>query len=110
MPVSPSMTASQLATFMASTKQKAAAVVDKRNGVIGVVSARDILTRVLAQNKDPSTYNVEKFMTKDPLVVTESEWSKGMSIRTVIVLWCGCREHYANDAGCRSRCSSAVDD
>eukprot|EP01138_Halocafeteria_seosinensis_P015479 gb/GECG01015797.1/.p1 GENE.gb/GECG01015797.1/~~gb/GECG01015797.1/.p1 ORF type:complete len:795 (+),score=104.62 gb/GECG01015797.1/:1-2385(+) len=75
MTVAPSMTASQLATFMASTRQKAAAVVDKAQRVIGVVSARDVLTRVLATSKDPSAYTVESFMTSKPLVITEAEWS-----------------------------------
>lgn len=76
--VAPSLTASQLATFFASTHQKAAAVVERGSSVIcGVVSARDVLTRVLARSSDPSRTTVSEFMTGDPLVISEAEHVNG---------------------------------
>lgn len=46
-------------------------VVDRENRVVGIVTDRDLVIRVLADRRDPETVTIEEVMTPNPMVVTE---------------------------------------
>jgi len=60
------------ARFMAERNIGAVAVV-RGDELVGIFSERDLMKRVVAPGKDPSTTTVEEVMTADPLVVSPQE-------------------------------------
>jgi CBS domain-containing protein len=46
-------------------------VVDRETRPVGIVTDRDLVTRVLADRRDPARTAVEEVMTRDPTTVTE---------------------------------------
>lgn len=45
-------------------------VVDDDGVVVGIVTDRDLVERVMAQNRNPSTTTVDQVMTRSPVTVT----------------------------------------
>lgn len=41
--------------------------------LVGIFSERDLMSRVVAEGRDPRTTQIEQVMTKDPLTVTPTE-------------------------------------
>ncbi|KAL3915840.1 MAG: hypothetical protein SGILL_005457 [Bacillariaceae sp.] len=66
--VAPDSSVFDAATIMAENR-KAALVVEEEE-LIGIVSFRDLMNRVMAKNLDPSTTEVMSIMTPDPEFVT----------------------------------------
>jgi CBS domain-containing protein len=69
--VDASMTVLQAARYMTEKKVGAVCVVDG-NRLAGVLSERDLMSRVLASEKDPRTVRVADVMTKN-LVIAEAD-------------------------------------
>ena len=58
-------------------------IVDKNNKVIGIVTERDILKRLVKEGLSPKNTNLEKIMTKNPRLANENDsvldWLRIMS-------------------------------
>ena len=58
-------------------------IVDKNNKVIGIVTERDILKRLVKEGLSPKKTNLEKIMTKNPRLANENDsvldWLRIMS-------------------------------
>lgn len=69
--VSRELTVAEAARFMAE-KKVGAVPVTKENRLVGIFSERDVITRVIALGRDPSTTLIEEVMTTR-IVVAESD-------------------------------------
>lgn len=70
--VPPSMTVLDAARYMSERKVGAVCVVET-NRLVGILSERDIMTRVVSPLLDPKTTRVAQVMTENPVVVAADE-------------------------------------
>ena len=63
--IRPSATVRALALLMAEHRVGAAVVLDDHGALVGIVSERDIVTRVVARKADPDATLVSDIMTKE---------------------------------------------
>jgi CBS domain-containing protein len=66
---SPTTTLDQVAKMMVQNNCGAIPIVDSANQLVGVVTDRDIICRVVAEGKNPNGYTVDSCMTKQPVTV-----------------------------------------
>lgn len=68
---------------MAAKNYGAVVVVDDQNQVLGMVTERDIMRRVVSAGLDPETSTIEQIMTRDVRIANEDddllEWMRMMS-------------------------------
>ena len=66
---SPGTTLDQVAKMMVQNNCGEIPIVDHSNHVVGVVTDRDIVCRVVAEGKNPTGYTVDSCMTRDVVTV-----------------------------------------
>jgi len=66
--VRPTETVEKVAKILARNKVSSAVVMDK-DEIIGIVTDRDILNKVVARGKDPKEVKVSEIMTKTPITI-----------------------------------------
>jgi CBS domain-containing protein len=71
--IRPDATARDAAALMTEHSVGAAIVLDERGGLVGILSERDIVTRVVAQKLDPDATRVSDVMTKDVRTAKETD-------------------------------------
>ncbi|HVT04002.1 MAG TPA: CBS domain-containing protein [Thermoanaerobaculia bacterium] len=86
--VAPSDTIRQTARKMTQNNIGAVAVLDDENHLTGIFTERDLMTRVVAESRDPDTLTVGEVMTKK-IVVGTSKDSVSASVQKM------------HDVGCR---------
>lgn len=70
--VEPDQPILEAARYMSKRNVGAVCVLD-RGRLVGILSERDMMTRVLAPNRDPATTKVAEVMTSKPVVVEADE-------------------------------------
>ena len=73
-------TAFEAAQIMAEKNIGALAVVNNQSQLVGILSERDIITRVIAARRDPRITSVDSIMTRD-LVVAQLDEDEGSCLR-----------------------------
>jgi CBS domain-containing protein len=73
--IAPDASARDLAKLLLEHKVGAVIVIDARGALAGIVSERDVVTRVVAKTLDPDKTRVEEIMTKDVRTARPSETS-----------------------------------
>ena len=68
--VKPSDTVHRVARVLARNKVGSAVVV-KKDEIVGIITDRDILDKVVAKGKDPKKVKVEEIMTKNPITIED---------------------------------------
>ncbi|CAD5244521.1 CBS domain-containing protein [Thermococcus camini] len=68
--VKPDDTVHRVAKILSKNKVGSAVVV-KGDEVIGIITDRDILDKVVAKGRDPKTVKVEEVMTKNPITIED---------------------------------------
>jgi CBS domain-containing protein len=71
--VAPEATAAEVARVLVASKCKAAGVTDSDGKLVGLVSVRDIIKRVVYPGKSVNDVTCRQFMTPNPAAVTEVE-------------------------------------
>ncbi len=74
--IAPTATARAVAVLLLEQRVGAAVVLDERGTLVGVISERDIVNRVVAVNLDPDTTAVADIMTKPVRTVRASDTSE----------------------------------
>lgn len=77
-------TVRELAKLLLEQKVGASIVLDAAGALVGIVSERDIVTRVVATRADPDTTTVADIMTKDVRTARASETSES-ALQTMLV-------------------------
>lgn len=79
----PSATVSLAVKAMSERNFGSVVVTDSEERILGIVTERDIMKRVVNENRDPSSTKLEEIMTADPRVAQESDdlvdWLRIMS-------------------------------
>ncbi len=65
----PEMKVSEAARIMRKERIGSLIVVDENQRVQGLVTERDLVYRILAEDKNPGDYTVKDIMTKDPVTI-----------------------------------------
>ncbi|ASI98635.1 CBS domain-containing protein [Thermococcus celer] len=68
--VKPDDTVHRVARILSRNKVGSAVVV-KDDEIVGIITDRDILDKVVAKGRDPKTVKVEKVMTKNPVTIED---------------------------------------
>lgn len=68
--VLPTATVYSAACVMTRTNSSSVLVIDASHAMLGIVTERDMITRVLAKAQDPSQVSVSEVMTRSPHCVT----------------------------------------
>ncbi|MCD6372609.1 MAG: CBS domain-containing protein [Thermococcus sp.] len=68
--VKPSDTVHRVARIL-SKNRVGSAVVVKKGEIVGIITDRDILDKVVAKGKDPKSVKVEEVMTKNPITIED---------------------------------------
>jgi CBS domain-containing protein len=71
--IRPTATARALALLMTEQRIGAAVVLDDHGALVGIVSERDIVTRVVARKADPDATLVSDIMTKEVRTAVEGD-------------------------------------
>jgi CBS domain-containing protein len=79
---SPSTTLDQVAKMMLQNDCGEIPIIDTNDCVVGVITDRDIVCRVVAQGKNPAGYTVEMCMTS-PVVTVPADASLDDIVRTM---------------------------
>jgi CBS domain-containing protein len=82
--VTPNATVRELAAVLVKHKVGAALVLDAEGALVGIVSERDIVSRVVAPSADPETTKVADIMTKDVRTARASETAES-ALQTMVV-------------------------
>ncbi|NJF24884.1 cyclic nucleotide-binding/CBS domain-containing protein [Thermococcus sp. Bubb.Bath] len=69
--VRPEDTVHRAARILARNKVGSAVVVDKNKEVVGIITDRDILDKVVARGKDPKKVLVNDVMTENPITIED---------------------------------------
>jgi len=72
----PSATVREAIELMASENVGSVVVVDDDMRPIGIFTERDLLMKVCARGLDPGEVRIEEVMTRDPIVVRESDTAR----------------------------------
>ena len=79
----PSNKVSEAVSIMSEKNYGSVIIVDKNDKVIGVVTERDIVKKLVNKRLSPENTNLEKIMTKNPRVANENDnvldWLRTMS-------------------------------
>ena len=67
--LAPTATVHEAACVMTRANCGSVLVIDKGNELVGIVTERDLMTRVLAKALDPATTPVSRIMTPNPICV-----------------------------------------
>ena len=73
-------------------------VIDRAEHVVGVVTDRDIVTRVVARDKNPMAYTAETCMSDPVVTVGRTRRSPTCSRRWKSIRFGGCRSSTSRDA------------
>jgi len=68
--VKPDDTVHRVARILSKNKVGSAVVV-KDDEIVGIITDRDILDKVVAKGRDPKTVKVEEVMTKNPITIED---------------------------------------
>lgn len=71
--VSPESNVYEAARLMRDNGIGSLVVVDKDDSLVGIVTVRDIVYRVVAEGRDPAKTRVEEIMSKNPYYVLDNE-------------------------------------
>ncbi|ASJ02547.1 inosine-5-monophosphate dehydrogenase [Thermococcus profundus] len=69
--VKPNDTVHRVARVLARNKVGSAVVVDENDEIVGIITDRDILDKVVAKGKDPKKVKVKDVMTKNPITIED---------------------------------------
>ncbi|MBP1910794.1 CBS domain-containing protein [Thermococcus stetteri] len=69
--VRPDDTIHKVAKILARNKVGSAVVVDENEEIVGIITDRDILDKVVAKGKDPKKVLVKEVMTKKPVTIED---------------------------------------
>ena len=78
----PTTTLDQVAKMMVQNDCGEIPVVDRAGVIIGVITDRDIVCRVVAEGKNPAATVVEPYMSQ-PIVTAEEDWTLEEVLRTM---------------------------
>lgn len=68
---SPDATVSDIARLMDESNVGSVVITSADRCPVGIVTDRDLVTRVMAKNKDPKKTAISEVMTEDPIVVND---------------------------------------
>jgi len=72
----PSATVKEAIELMASENVGSVVIVDDEMRPVGIFTERDLLMKVCARGLDPAEVRLEEVMTRDPIVVRESDTAR----------------------------------
>ncbi len=82
--VSPAASAAEVARVLVASRSKAAGVTDSNGRLVGLVSVRDIIKRVVYPGKSVNEVACSDFMTPNPAAVSEAEAADVERVLTIM--------------------------
>src|SRR4030095_5747148 len=70
--IGPEMSVAYAATRMADEGVGCLVVIDRKGDLVGIVTDRDLMVRVIARNLDPAKTTASTAMTPDPITISAS--------------------------------------